>query len=96
MQLLFRLSTALLMTFALTSVVNASDDAQIESLKATITSRFANADSNHDGHLPRDEAKTKMPRVYAHFDAIDVNHQGSITLDQIMAYGSAQYAARQK
>ena len=45
--------------------------------------RFAAADSNGDGQLTRDEAAAGMPKVYRNFGAIDREHKGAVTLDQI-------------
>ncbi len=44
--------------------------------------RFVKADINGDGALSRDEAKG-MPRVSAHFDEIDADHDGRVTLQEI-------------
>jgi hypothetical protein len=87
---------AALLACALSPASDAADSAQIDAVKAAVTSRFANADQNHDGQLTRAEARGKMPHVYDHFADIDAMHKGSVTLEQIIAYGSAQYAAQQK
>lgn len=44
--------------------------------------RFIEADTNGDGALSRDEAKA-MPRVSAHFEDIDADHDGKVTLQEI-------------
>jgi Ca2+-binding EF-hand superfamily protein len=49
-----------------------------------IGKRFEAADTNHDGALSRDEAKS-MPMVLEHFDEIDANKDGKVTLDEIKA-----------
>lgn len=56
--------------------------------------RFAQADSNHDGKLTLAEAQAGMPRLAEHFDAIDTQHRGYITLREIDRYLIAQ--ARQR
>ena len=56
--------------------------------------RFKAADANNDGKLTKEEAKSKMPRVYKHFDEIDVNHTGAVTMADIAAYAQAHRGAR--
>ena len=53
---------------------------------ATLKSRFAAADKNGDGKLTREECQSGMPRIYRGFDRIDVDHNGYITLDQIISF----------
>lgn len=55
-------------------------------MKAKLEERFAEADVNGDGKLTKEEAKNKMPRIFASFDNIDTEHTGYITLDQIEQY----------
>ena len=50
-----------------------------------IDKRFAAADVNHDGKLTLKEAEVGMPRVAEHFDQIDTDHKGYVTLSQIKA-----------
>lgn len=66
-----------------------------ERVQAELQKRFTAADANADGRLTRDEAKGKMPQVYAHFDEIDAAHNGFVTLADIQAYAIAQRSARQ-
>lgn len=54
-----------------------------------VRDRFAKADTNGDGALTRDEAKA-MPRVASHFDEIDADHDGKVTLAEIGCYMAAQ------
>ena len=56
--------------------------------------RFKAADANNDGKLTKDEAKSKMPMVYKHFDEIDVNHTGAVTMADIATYAQAHRGAR--
>jgi Ca2+-binding EF-hand superfamily protein len=49
-----------------------------------ISKRFEAADTNHDGALSREEAKS-MPMVLEHFDELDTNKDGKVTEDEIKA-----------
>jgi Ca2+-binding EF-hand superfamily protein len=48
--------------------------------------RFANADTDHDGMLTRAEAQKGMPFVAKHFDAIDTQKAGKVSLADITRY----------
>lgn len=48
-----------------------------------LAQRFAQADTNHDGHLTLAEAQSGMPRVAQYFDRIDTAHAGYVTLEQL-------------
>ena len=50
-----------------------------------IERRFKAANKSGDGKLTKDEAEAGMPRVAKHFDEIDADHKGYVTLDQIKA-----------
>lgn len=52
-------------------------------------SRFAKADTDGDGWLTREEAKA-MPRVATHFDDIDTDHDGKVSMEEIGRYLAAQ------
>jgi hypothetical protein len=58
--------------------------------------RFAAANTTHDGRLTRDQAEAGgLKMVAKNFDAIDVNHRGYVTLQDIRAYAQARRAQRQ-
>ena len=46
---------------------------------------FTLADSNRNGELSQDEAKS-VPVLYEHFDAIDTNRNDSITGDEVIEF----------
>jgi Ca2+-binding EF-hand superfamily protein len=46
---------------------------------------FEKADKDADGTLDKEEAQA-MPRVSKNFDAIDADHDGTVSLDEIHAY----------
>ncbi len=48
--------------------------------------RFTEANTTHDGHLTLEQAKTGMKSVARRFDAIDKDHRGYVTEDDIRAY----------
>ncbi|HEX7816027.1 hypothetical protein [Dyella sp.] len=55
---------------------------------AQIKQRFEKADTNGDGALDRNEAKA-MPRVAQHFDDIDADHDGKVSMQEIGRYLAA-------
>lgn len=67
-----------------------ADTARAEKARAQLQKRFTKADTNADGQLSREEAKTGMPRVYKQFDRIDTANTGSITMDQIAGFAAQQ------
>ena len=64
--------------------------------QARFTERFKKADTDADGTLSRAEAEKGMPRLARHFDAIDADKDGRVTLDEIEAARKARAAKRQK
>lgn len=55
--------------------------------------RFKDADKDHNGALSREEARA-LPGLSAHFDEMDANRDGQLTLQEIGDYVRAQ--ARQR
>jgi len=49
---------------------------------AKMEAAFKKADADNDGTLTRNEAKS-MPRVAKHFDAIDTDKDGTVSLDEV-------------
>lgn len=68
--------------------------ARMERMLAQLQSRFAAANTTHDGKLTREQAQTGMPRVAQHFDEIDTQHAGFVTLAQIEDFMRTRAAAR--
>jgi Ca2+-binding EF-hand superfamily protein len=93
-----RLNLLLAAALALsTSVVFAQDRAaKAEKAKEKIEEKFKAADTNHDGKLSKDEAKTGMPKVYEHFDEIDTGKTGFVTLQQVEAEVAKMAKERRK
>ncbi|OWQ93987.1 calcium-binding protein [Roseateles aquatilis] len=58
--------------------------------------RFAAADKDHDGKLTKAEAQAGMPRVAKHFDEIDTQKTGAVTLEQVKQFAAAQMKDRKK
>jgi hypothetical protein len=52
--------------------------------------RLKAADTNGDGMLSKTEAAS-LPRIAANFDAIDANHDGQVTLDELHAFMKARH-----
>jgi hypothetical protein len=74
------------------------DHADIESRRQKMRERMQEwmqqADVDHDNSISRAEAEESMPGVARHFDQIDTNHDGVITLDEIKA--AQEKAAQEK
>jgi Ca2+-binding EF-hand superfamily protein len=56
---------------------------------------FKKADKDNDGTLDRKEAKA-MPRVAKNFDAIDVDKDGTVSLDEVHTFMKARRDATKK
>ncbi len=61
----------------------------------TLDKRFQMANTTHDGHLTLDQARSAevMHMVAGNFDAIDKDHKGYVTEDDIRAWYKARRAA---
>lgn len=65
--------------------------------RMSLNQRFAAANVSGDGHLTRDQADAaKWTYVSRHFDAIDKDHKGYVTIDDIRAYSKAAHASRHR
>ena len=64
--------------------------------QARVEARFKRADANGDGRLSRDEAQKGMPRLTRHFDQIDANHDGVVTLEELHAARKARLESRRE
>jgi hypothetical protein len=67
---------------------------RVEQAMQRLPARFASANTTHDGKLTRDQAAQGMPMVAKHFDEIDTQKQGYVTLPQIEAFLHAHAAQR--
>ena len=62
--------------------------------RMTAQERFDAANTTHDGHLTKDQAKAAhMYSTVKHWDAIDKDQKGYVTMDDMKAYQAAQRAA---
>ena len=59
-----------------------------------LQSRFAAANTTHDGKLTQPQAQAGMPMVARHFDEIDTARAGYVTLAQIESYMEQHAAGR--
>ena len=62
--------------------------------EARFTERFKKADADGNGVLSRAEAEKGMRRLVRHFDAIDANRDGQVTMDEIRAARKARGARK--
>ncbi|WP_028227990.1 EF-hand domain-containing protein [Paraburkholderia ferrariae] len=72
-----------------------ADGERIEQAMSQLQTRFASANTTHDGRLTRAQAQAGMPMVARHFDEIDTQQQGYVTLAQIEDFMRQKAAARQ-
>lgn len=57
--------------------------------------KFEAANTTHDGRLTRDQAQAAhMGRIAKNFDAIDADHKGYVTEQDIRTWRTAQHQAR--
>ena len=68
----------------------AGGSARMEHAMEQVQSRFAAANTTHDGKLTKEQAATGMPRVAQHFDEIDAQKVGYVTLPQIEQFMVSQ------
>jgi hypothetical protein len=60
--------------------------------RMTWQQHFEKANVTHDGHLTMEQARAGYPTLARHFAAIDQDHKGYVTEDDIRAYNKAQHA----
>ncbi|RKE39715.1 hypothetical protein B0G76_6161 [Paraburkholderia sp. BL23I1N1] len=83
-------------TFAQTAAPQGANPQRMERMERMaqqLQSRFANANTTHDGKLTKEQAAAGMPMVAKHFDEIDTQKAGYITLPQIAAFMQERGAA---
>ncbi len=59
-----------------------------------LAQRFAAANVTHDGRLTREQAASGMPMVARNFAAIDADHKGFVTLQDVRAFAAERRAER--
>ncbi|MGZ2747020.1 EF-hand domain-containing protein [Burkholderia stagnalis] len=72
----------------------ANGGARVERALAQLQGRFASANTTHDGKLTREQAAAGMPMVAQHFDEIDAQRNGYVTLAQLENFMRQRMAAR--
>ena len=90
-----RLAAAAL--FALVPLAAGAQDAErLKSMIDHAKERFAAADADHDGALTKAEAEKGMPFVAKHFDKIDTQNTGKVSLADITKYMQERRAEQLK
>ncbi|NKJ46880.1 hypothetical protein CIC12_09030 [Burkholderia sp. SG-MS1] len=87
------LCCATTVTFAQSATPQGANPQRMERMAQQLQTRFADANTTHDGKLTRAQAEAGMPRVAQHFDEIDTQKAGYITLPQIAAFMQERGAA---
>lgn len=57
--------------------------------------RFKQADQDNDGTLTREEAEVHMPGLAKHFDEMDIDNDGLVSVDEILSTQAKQREARE-
>jgi hypothetical protein len=70
------------------------DSARTARAMQQLQTRFASANTTHDGKLTRDQAAASMPMLASHFDEIDTQRAGFVTLAQIEDFMKQRAMAR--
>jgi hypothetical protein len=73
-------------TFAQAVAPQGGNPQRMERMMQQLQTRFSTANTTHDGKLTKDQAAAGMPMVARHFDEIDSQKAGYITLPQIEAF----------
>jgi Ca2+-binding EF-hand superfamily protein len=94
-----RRQTLLLITFAALAAASAahaqSGMGNIANQAQMQLKNFDIADKNKDGLLTKEEAeKGPVPFIRAHFDAIDKNHRGAVSKQDVIDYVQSLQQAR--
>ncbi|MFC0397600.1 EF-hand domain-containing protein [Paraburkholderia rhizosphaerae] len=63
--------------------MQAMGGARMQQAMQQLQERFGAANTTHDGKLTREQAAAGMPRVAQHFDEIDTQKVGYVTLPQL-------------
>jgi len=58
---------------------------RLAAMKERFEAQFKAADKNGDGTLSKEEAAA-LPMIAKHFDEIDANHDGQVSLDELRAH----------
>ena len=75
---------------------HAQDSGRAEKFAAKAHEKFNNADLDHDGFLTKDEASKGMPRIAAHFDEVDANHDSKLSWQEVSQYAIDKRAERKQ
>ena len=87
------LCCACTLTFAQSAAPQGGNPQRMERMAQQLQTRFSNANTTRDGKLTKQQADAGMPRVAQHFDEIDTQKAGYITLPQIEAFMQERGAA---
>ena len=90
MRLLLRLAACAFVLAVQAPIAVAAPSTTKTHSRQTMEQRFTSANTAHDGHLTRDQAKAGYPAIARHFDAIDKDQKGYVTQDDIRAYYKTQ------
>jgi Ca2+-binding EF-hand superfamily protein len=58
-------------------------EARRRAMQESLEARFLDADNDGDGTIDRQEATEKLPQIARHFNQVDINQDGVISLDEL-------------
>jgi Ca2+-binding EF-hand superfamily protein len=58
-------------------------EARRRAMQESLEARFFDADNDADGTVDRQEATEKLPQIARHFNQVDINQDGVISLDEL-------------
>lgn len=88
------LKSALIALLALAPALSFAATATSAAKGARLADQFRRADSDANGLLSRAEAERSAPRLAKAFDAVDTNHDGQISPEEVRAWRKASRTGR--
>jgi Ca2+-binding EF-hand superfamily protein len=76
--------------------ISQAREARQAARKQKFDAEFKAADKNGDGGLSKEEATASMPRLARHFDQLDANKDGVVTLEELQAHHQQMRSMHQR
>ena len=76
--------------------LRAAHEHRFAAMKERFDEQFKAADKNGDGSLSKEEAEQGMPMLAKHFDEIDTNKDGLVSVDELKAHHMKMHGGRHR